>query len=121
MATAPAPPPPPPPPSLCTNLPDKSRSPPCPQHAAIPFETSPPVQETSPSSGTLQEISPATQQLPVENGLQGPPSEGKDNPSDSEDKSGPVQETDPAPQALNGILMTEQDGADTQMDEAGED
>ncbi|XP_045903774.1 myosin-binding protein H-like [Micropterus dolomieu] len=109
-ATAPPLPPPPPPP--CGNQPGP---PPCPGHAAIPFISGqcPPVQETSPSPETLHhaEDALASPPLPEQNGLESPSSQGqKDNPSDSEEKRAPVQETAPP-------VTEQQDEAAVQMDQ----
>ncbi|XP_044044912.1 wiskott-Aldrich syndrome protein family member 3-like [Siniperca chuatsi] len=118
-ATAPSPPPPPPP--TCGNQPCTIGSPLCPEHAAIPINSkqSLPVQETNPSSETLYHAddAPASPLLPEQSGPESPLSQGQeDNPSDSEEKHGPVQETDPAPQ-----MTEQQDEADIQMDQISED
>lgn len=125
MATVPPPATPPPPPYR--NQTGRNSLTPCPGHAAIPFlaKRSPPVQETSPSSETLHETedAPANATLPEEDGPQFPLSQGQEyNSSESEEKFGPVQETDPVPQTAYGPQMTEQQGeAATQVDQAEED
>ncbi|XP_040002355.1 branchpoint-bridging protein-like isoform X2 [Xiphias gladius] len=124
MATAPPPPPAPPPPALPGNLAPKTPPKPHPQPAAIPFNGYPPIQETFPSPETLpdaqgEEAPPLFQ---VQNGSLSQSPEGQEDvPSESEEKCHPVQETDPAPQALNGPQVTEQqDEQATHMDPAGE-
>ncbi|KAM7394118.1 hypothetical protein PAMP_020938 [Pampus punctatissimus] len=93
------PPPPPTPPSFGIH-PKRRSPPPCPIHAALPFNRSPPVQETrpSPNCGVQGAVAPSPQ-LTVQNGHQ--PSLSHGDFSDCDDKSHPVQETAPAPQALN--------------------
>ncbi|XP_031141705.1 protein shisa-5-like [Sander lucioperca] len=118
MSTA-APPPPPPPPSHPSHGHQRESITPSPGYAAIPYSSdSPPVQETSPSPEAIHsaEGAPASSPLPVQNGPQSPPPEGqKDNPSDSEVRHHPVQETDPVPQT------EQQDDVPNQMDQTGED
>ncbi|KAK9540062.1 hypothetical protein VZT92_002534 [Zoarces viviparus] len=116
MATAPSPPPQPPtPPKPCGNQPRSSR-PPLPGYAALPFSSSLPVQETSPSPMTVHDAEDAALHL-IQNGPQSPPSEGQeDGLSGAKENNRPVQETDPAPQ------MTEQRGDKAhQTDQADED
>ncbi|CAK6953464.1 uncharacterized protein LOC128368284 isoform X1 [Scomber scombrus] len=105
MATAPPPPPPPPstPPSSFGIQSNKNIPLPC--HAAIPFSSnnSPPIQETSPPGWDTQGVAPLPPN-PVQSGPQSPLSQGQeDDLSDSDEKYHPVQETNPAPQALNSL------------------
>ncbi|XP_030593453.1 pollen-specific leucine-rich repeat extensin-like protein 3 isoform X3 [Archocentrus centrarchus] len=83
------PPPPPAAPLISGKLPQPQvHSPPRPQHAAIPIPPEvPPVQETDGSSPAVNDHS--------EDGTSHEPSDGPE-----EKKPLPVQETDPAPQAL---------------------
>ncbi|KAM7419072.1 hypothetical protein PAMA_016269 [Pampus argenteus] len=104
MDTVPPPPPPPPPtpPSFGIH-PKKHSSPPRPLHAALPFNRSPPIQETRPSPNCEAQgaVAPSPHHT-VQNGHQPSLSHGEEeNFSDCDDKSHPVQETAPAPQALN--------------------
>lgn len=111
MATAPPPPPPPPCPPL-GDSPAKIK-PPVPGHAALPINDYPPVQETSPPTEALYEDAPSVPSVPLqilpleENDL-------GDSPSDCEEKCGPVQETNPAPQTMT----EQQDEADIQPEVA---
>ncbi|XP_053185060.1 uncharacterized protein LOC128368284 isoform X2 [Scomber japonicus] len=101
MATAPPPPPPPlTPPSSFGIQPEKNIPQPC--HAAIPITSnnSHPNPETIPPGLDTQGVVPPPP-YSVQSGPQSPPSQGQeDDLSDSDDKYHPVQETDPAPQAL---------------------
>lgn len=122
------PPPPPPPPPQSGNQLLKSNHTPKPGHAAIPFypKESPPVQETSPSSETLpdtEEHAPAIPQVPMENESQFSPSQGiEDHPSGGDEEICLVQETEAAPQILNGPQVTEvEDEVTSQLEQAGED
>ncbi|XP_040891241.1 formin-like protein 3 [Toxotes jaculatrix] len=116
MDTAAQPPPPPPPPPPSQNLAPIPRPKPHPQPAAVPFTSLSPESVNDAQAG---DDPPPLQGL---NAHPSPSSEGQeDNHSDSEEKYHPVQETDPAPQALNSLQMTEQqDGQPTHMDPAGE-
>nr|XP_046267376.1 ras-associated and pleckstrin homology domains-containing protein 1-like isoform X2 [Scatophagus argus] len=93
MAAVPPPPPPPPP---CRSQPVRIRSAPCPAHAAVPYCDSLAIQETAPSLEALLEDAPATPPLPL---LFPVPQGLEENPHDSVEKTGPVQETNPAAQA----------------------
>ncbi|XP_030593445.1 early nodulin-20-like isoform X2 [Archocentrus centrarchus] len=88
------PPPPPAAPLISGKLPQPQvHSPPRPQHAAIPIPPEvPPVQETDGSSPAVNDHS---EFLPLQDGTSHEPSDGPE-----EKKPLPVQETDPAPQAL---------------------
>ncbi|XP_067435698.1 actin-binding protein WASF1-like [Thunnus thynnus] len=106
MATAPPPPPPPPPPTTTGVQSKKMIPPPCPKHAAVPYfyNDRTPIQETSPSPDPEAQAAVAPSPHSVQNGPQSSLSQGEeDNLSDCDDKDRPIQETDPAPQALNGL------------------
>ncbi|XP_069023250.1 uncharacterized protein [Embiotoca jacksoni] len=125
MATIP-PPPPPPPTSSIGNPPYKAGSTPQPGHAAMPYTTSTPIQETSGSQEAPHDSQDApASYLPTEqNGAPSPPSQGReDDLSDSEKEYHPVQETDPAPQTFSPLQTADpgEDDVITQMDMAGED
>ncbi|KAM4584190.1 uncharacterized protein PAE49_003844 [Odontesthes bonariensis] len=103
----PVPPPVPPPP----NQPIKISPAPKPQYAAIPYQpgVGPSVQETGCPPGTVHDSQggpQSTSTVPTlhaeQNAPESPPPDGQqDGLSDDGDKYQPVQETDPAPQALN--------------------
>ncbi|XP_056891534.1 uncharacterized protein LOC130527265 isoform X1 [Takifugu flavidus] len=88
-------PPPPPPPGI--NQSRKLPPTPRPSHAAIPYSLCPPVQETSPPLEALYRDPALSSTTPG----QSPPQlkEEQDvGPPHSIEATGPVQETDPAPQ-----------------------
>lgn len=116
MATVHPPPPPPPPSSV--NRPPAARSPPRPLHAAVPwnFPRSPPAQETGAPPDAPEEASapsPPTEQ----NGSQSP---HEDHMCDGEEKSLPVQETEPVLLEIQIIEAGVHDEEGSQEDGAGE-
>ncbi|XP_038148376.1 circumsporozoite protein-like isoform X1 [Cyprinodon tularosa] len=124
MTTARPLPPPPPIPPPCRNQPPKV-SPPCPQHAAVPFQLGHPIQETgdqaSASHHLQQEQNIAVPLQPTANNTPpSPPLHGQED-IDSEDgnKGHPVQETDPGPSQQNLQLSetTDHDGGNIQTEE----
>ncbi|KAM4751354.1 uncharacterized protein FYW61_008732 isoform 2-T2 [Anableps anableps] len=120
-------PPPPPPPPPCGSQPPKAHSPPCPQHAAVPFmcDARLPVQETGDqgdNSYDLQIQNSSAPPQPTDNNTPpSPPPHGQeDTESDDGKKQHPVQETDPASQAHENPQLsetTDHDGGVSGMDE----